>query len=72
MDDLNEDGRASHTVDVTRVITEEETSERGKGADEVGLPGDGSLDAIDVGGGGEAAHWLVDSRLLGVSHRVVE
>ena len=36
------------TVDVTRVITEEDTSKRGKGAHEVGLQGDRRLD--DGGG----------------------
>lgn len=36
------------TVNVTRVITEEDTSKRGKGAHEVGLQGDRRLD--DGGG----------------------
>lgn len=36
------------TVDVPRVVTEEDATEGGKGAHEVGLPGDGSLDLVDV------------------------
>ena len=46
-------GKAEDTVDVSRVITEEDTTERGEGADEVRLPGHGSLDAIDIAGGRE-------------------
>ena len=34
-------------------LTEEDTTEGGEGADEVGFPGDGRLDAIDIGRGGE-------------------
>jgi hypothetical protein len=36
---------------LTRVITEENTSEGSKGADQVGLPGDWSLNLIDIRGG---------------------
>ena len=39
--------------DVTRVVTEEDASERGEGAHEIGFPGDGSLNARDVTGGGQ-------------------
>lgn len=52
---LDEDLGTEHTVDVTGVVAEEDATERGKGADEVGLPGDGSLDALDVLGGSQAA-----------------
>ena len=50
----DEDTGGSDTVDVTRIITEEDTSERGKGADEVGLEGDWRLDALDIVGGCES------------------
>lgn len=51
LDGVDEGGGALDTVDVARVVTEEETSHRGEGAHHVGLPGDRSLDALDVGGG---------------------
>jgi hypothetical protein len=41
---------AVDTVDVTGIVTEEDTSERGEGAHHVGLPGDGSLDLLDIVG----------------------
>ena len=41
------------TVDVARVISEENTTKGGKGAHEVGLERDRRLDAIHVGGRGE-------------------
>lgn len=46
---LDEVLHAHNTVDITRVITEEDTTERGKGAHEIGLEGDGGLDPFDVG-----------------------
>ncbi len=56
LDGINEDLGAEHTVDVPGVVAEEDATERGKGADEVGLPGDGGLDALDVlAAGGEVA-----------------
>jgi len=50
LDESDEDAGTSDTVDVTGVVTEEDTTERGEGAHEVGLPGDGSLDALDIVG----------------------
>ena len=51
LDVLDEDGVSQDTVDVSRVITEEDTAEGGKGADHVGLEGYGSLDTVDIVGG---------------------
>ena len=56
LDDGNELGEAIDTVDVSRVIAEEDTSEGSEGADQVGFPGHWSLDAIDIGGGGEGTN----------------
>jgi hypothetical protein len=53
LDEGDEDAGASDTVDVTGIVTEEDTTERGEGAHEVGLPGDGSLDALDIVSCGE-------------------
>ena len=50
LDLLDEKLGAVDTVDVTGIITEEDTSERGEGAHHVGLPGDGSLDLLDIVG----------------------
>ena len=36
---------------LTRIVTEEDTSEGGEGADQIGLPGDWSLNLIDIRGG---------------------
>ena len=47
-DGIDEHLRAENTVDVTGVITEEDTTERGEGADQVGLPCDGGFDAFDI------------------------
>ena len=57
LDGSLEDGRTEDSIDITRVISEEDTSERGKGADQVGLEGDGRLDALDVGVVGESNHF---------------
>jgi hypothetical protein len=54
IDFRDEERRVEDTVDVTGVVTEEDTSERGKGAKEVGLPCDRRLDAVDIGGSDEA------------------
>ena len=43
------------TVDVSRVIAEEDPTEGREGADEVRLPGHGSLDAIDIAGGSDGS-----------------
>lgn len=64
LDGLVEDGRAVDTVDVTGIIAEEDATERGKGTDQVGLPGDGSLDVLDILGSVDA-HGLL-ARLRGV------
>lgn len=53
LDDLDEHWRASDTVDVPRIITEEDTTERRESADQVGLPGDWRLNAVDIGRRGE-------------------
>lgn len=63
----DEDLRASDTVDVTGVVTEEDTTEGGESAHEVGLPGNGSLNALDISGGGQADRGgPVGDALLGV------
>ena len=53
LDESDEDAGAGDTVDVTGIVTEEDTTERGEGAHEVGLPGDGSLDALNIVSCGE-------------------
>jgi hypothetical protein len=50
---MNEDGGAQDTVDVTRIVPKEDTTERCESADKVGLPGDGSFDAVDIVSGAE-------------------
>lgn len=47
-DCVDEDAGTENAVDVTRVITEEDTSEGGERADQVGLPGDWGFDALDI------------------------
>lgn len=54
LDESDEDSGASDTVDVTGVVTEEDTTEGGEGAHQVGLPCDGSFNALRVGGCGQA------------------
>lgn len=49
-DQLDEVLGTVDTIDVTGVITKEDTSERGKGTDEVGLEGDRCLNAVDIVG----------------------
>lgn len=68
LDGLDEDGVAVDTVDVTGVVTEEDTTKRGKGAHHVGLPGDGGLDGLDRLGGVEGGDMvgLLDDRALGL------
>jgi hypothetical protein len=36
---------------LTRIVTEEDTTEGGKGTNQVGLPGDWGLNLIDIRGG---------------------
>lgn len=50
LDDVDEGLETHGVVDVARVIAEEDATERSESADQVGLPGDGSLDALDVAG----------------------
>lgn len=64
LDGLVEDGRAIDTVDVTRVVTEEDTTERGEGAEQVGLPGDGGLDVLNIVGGVDGDGFLALLRAL--------
>ena len=54
-DDGDEDGRASDTIDVSRVITEEDTAEGGERAEEVRLPGNRRLDHLQIGCSGHGA-----------------
>lgn len=39
---------ANDTVNVTRIISEEDTTKRCKSTDQVGLPGYGSLNSVDI------------------------
>lgn len=48
LDLLNEVLGAVDTVDVSGIVTEEDTTERGESAHEVGLPGNGSLNLLDI------------------------
>lgn len=76
LDGILKDLGAQDSVDVAGVVAEEDATERGKGADHVGLPGDGGLDAVDVLRGGNAVD-VVGGRGLrflfmeGVGHDVV-
>jgi hypothetical protein len=47
-DDMDEDWRASNTVDVTRIVTEEDTAKGREGANQVRLPRDRCLDVVDI------------------------
>jgi hypothetical protein len=72
-DVVDEDLVTEHTVDISRVITEEDTTERSKGANEVGLEGDGSFNAVDIVSGleNDRPTRSLDSRCLflgSVSH----
>lgn len=49
-DGSNEFRGGEDTVDVTRVVTEEDTTEGGEGAHHVGLEGDGGLNSVDIVG----------------------
>lgn len=49
-DGLDEDGGAEDAIDVTRVVAEEDAAKGGECAEQVGLPGDGRLDVLDVAG----------------------
>lgn len=68
-DGIDKDLRAENAVDVTGVITEEDTTERREGADEVGLPCDGGFDAFDIWSVSEPDVGRCRSRLLLVSGR---
>ena len=65
LDGLDEDLGTVDTVDVTGIVAEEDTTERGKGAHEVGLPGDGSLNLLDALGSLEG-----DGGLAGLLHHL--
>jgi hypothetical protein len=56
LDVLNEERGWQDTVDVTGVVTKEDTTKGGKGANEVGLEGDGRLNAVDVLGWANDGH----------------
>lgn len=47
---MNKHARAANAINVTGVISEEDTTERGKGTDEVGLPSDWCFDTVDIRG----------------------
>lgn len=51
---------AENTVDVTRIVTEEDTTEGGKGAEHVGLPGNGSFNVLDILSNAETASTIGD------------
>jgi hypothetical protein len=70
-DSLVEDRRAIDTVDVTGVIAEEDTAERGEGAQEVSLPGDGGFDVIDIFSSGQSTGRGSMCLLVGCSRDVV-
>ena len=61
---VDEHSGAGDTIDISRVITEEDTTKGRKGADEVRLPGDGGLNHLDIVGMVEASNetWLGGSR----------
>jgi len=50
---------------LTRIVTEEDTSEGGEGADQIGLPGDWSLNLIDIRGGSKHSTRHVGGGLRG-------
>ena len=47
-DDVDEDWGASNTVNVTRIVTEEDTAKGREGTNQVGLPGDRRLDIVYI------------------------
>ena len=51
---VDEVSHSQYTVDVARVVSEEDATERGKGTHEVGLEGDWGLNTSDIGRGGES------------------
>ena len=53
LDQANECWGANNTVDVSRVVAKEDTSERGEGAEQVSFPGHWSFDALDIARGSE-------------------
>lgn len=48
LDGVDEDSGPEDTVDITGVIAEEDTTKGREGADQVGLPGNWGLDALDI------------------------
>lgn len=48
LDGVDEVERTVDSIDISGIVTEEDTAKGGKGAQEVGLPGDGSLDGLDI------------------------
>ncbi len=48
---MDEDLVSKHTVDISRIVAEEDTTEGGKSTDQVGLEGHRSFDTVDIGGG---------------------
>lgn len=71
--DVDEDCGASNTVNVTGIVTEEDTAKGREGTNQVGLPGDRCLDIVDIVRGSQrsARHdgqgaWVVDPRIVGM------
>merc|ERR1712023_152369 len=50
LDLLDEKRRVEHTVNVTGIVSEEDTTERCESTKEVGLPGNGALSHVDISG----------------------
>jgi len=50
LDLLDEKRRVEHTVNITGIVTEEDTTEGCEGTKEVGLPGNGALSHVDISG----------------------
>lgn len=53
VNEVDEGDDGGDAVDVSGVVAKEHATEGREGADEVGLPGDGGLDAVDIGRGRE-------------------
>lgn len=70
LDSLDEDLGAQDTVDVTGVITKEDTTERSESTEKIGLPGNGSLDMLNVRGRveGDGGFLVIARRLQIVRH----
>ena len=72
LDGVDEDLGSKDTVDITGIVTEEDTAERGEGADEVRLPRHGRLNSLNILSDGEGSSVVRSCRhaglLLGSRH----